>query len=105
MIKVNILGHSWKVYLHTEDDFCRMYGDHDAAFVLPQEREVHFNEGDLTLRVVKHELTHCYFTLLCVEAAQLSLDQQEEVFCEMMAEHGDKLLRLARHLYKELNNA
>ena len=105
MIKINILGHDWKVYLHEEDTFCRIYGDSDAAFVLPQEREVHFNEAEFTLKAVKHELTHCYFTLLCVEAAQLDLSQQEEVFCEMVAEHGDKLLRLARNLFKELKNA
>ena len=104
MFKLNILGHDWKVYLHEDEEFCSKYKDEsgDAAFVMPIAKEIHFNEEELTLVVVKHELVHCFYAALCVEAAQLTLDQQEEVFCELIANHGDRILRLARTLYREL---
>jgi hypothetical protein len=107
MIKIKVLDTEWKVFLHEDEDFCNKFPEeeHDAAFMMPVAKEVHFNEEELTLVVVKHELVHCFYDALCVEAAQLTLDQQEEVFCELIANHGDKILRLARILYRELKNA
>jgi hypothetical protein len=104
MIKVQILGNTWKVYLHSEDSFSRKFNDSDAAFVTTANKEMHFNEGELTLTVVKHEIFHSYHDAMSVHSANLTVEQEEEVCCELFAAHGDHMTRLARKLYKELKS-
>lgn len=104
MTKVVILGHDWKVFLHEADSFCRKYDETDAAFTLPGEREIHFNQEELTLIVTKHELWHAFRAEMCTSSSSLSAEQEEEVSAEMFANNVDKILRLARKLYKELRD-
>jgi hypothetical protein len=105
MIKLNILGHDWKIFTHEADDFCRKYDESDAAFTLPAEKEIHFNLEELTLIVTKHELWHAFRAEMCTSSALLSAEQEEEVSAELFANNSDKILRIARHLYKEIKNA
>lgn len=104
MLKLNILGLVWKIYCHTEESFSRKFGEQDAAFVLPSLCEAHFNQDELSLNIVKHEIFHMYRAGLLTGSASLSADQEEEVCAEMFSEHADKMLRTARILYKELKD-
>ena len=102
MIKVKVMGQDWKVYLHTPEKFERKTDSSDAAFVLPELREAHFNSGDLTREVVCHEVWHMWRAGLLTNSARLDTDQEEEMSAELFACHADKMLRFARALYKEL---
>ena len=104
MIDLKILDKDWQVFLHSEDSFVERFGDHDAALTLPQEFEVHFCTEHLNLNTVRHELFHCYMSCLCVGSAQLEAHQLEEIAAELFAEHGDKILKMAKALHKELKD-
>lgn len=102
MIKLNILGQDWKIHLHSDEDFCSKYGEADAAFVLPSIREAHFNDDEISLLVIKHEVWHIFRAALCTSSASLTSDQEEEISAELFGTHGDHMLRMSRNLYKAL---
>lgn len=99
-----ILGQKWKAYLHEEEKYIRNHGDDTEAYTWPKEKEIHFNEEEFCLRVVTHELVHAFYSETCTTAACLDAAQVEEVLAEMFGYHGDKILRLARKLYKALKD-
>lgn len=102
MIKFPVLGNTWKAYIHSDDTFCRRYGDEDAAFVVVGKNEVHFNAEELSLITVKHEIVHMFVEAMCTGSAELTALQTEELCAEIFATHGDHMLRQARALYKAL---
>lgn len=104
MFEILVLGTKWKVFLHDEDKYVRRHGDDSAGITIPALNEIHFNEEEFTREVMVHELCHAFFAETCTGSAGLDSRQTEEVFCDMIGKHGDKVLRMARKLYKELKD-
>lgn len=104
MLEIEILGQKWTIYLVEEEKYIKKWSDADAAHTIPSMSEIYFNDEELSRIVVVHELCHAFFAEMCTGSAGLDADQTEEVFCDMIGKHGDKILRLARKLYKELKN-
>jgi len=103
-MKFEALNRDWTVTVLSADDFKRRFDDEAAAFTLPDSNEVVFSEDGLCLATVVHELTHCYYDSLCVSSAELTPHQIEEVFAEMFAIHGEKMLKLAKKIYYEIKD-
>lgn len=104
MIEINILEAKWKVYIMDEEQYITEHSDADAAHTIPALNEIVFNESELNLIVVKHELWHAWRASLCTTSADLTADQEEEISAELFSHHGDKINRMARTLYKELKS-
>jgi len=104
MIRLKILDTDWKVYLHPEDTFSRKYGDSDAAFTLVSKQEIHFDSGELSPDIVRHELWHAFRASLLTHSAALDSEAEEEISAELFAVHADKMLRMSRALLKELKS-
>lgn len=103
MIKIDILGQTWKVLVLSMDNYERKSPPKgSAAYTCADMREIVFDEGELCLNVVTHELVHAYFDSLCVGTAYLKNLQQEEVFAELFATHGDKIISQAKKLYTRI---
>jgi hypothetical protein len=104
MLEIPVLGNKWKVSLHEEDRYVRRHGDDTAGITIPTTNEIHFNEEEFSREVVIHELCHAFFAETCTGSANLNAGQTEEVFCDMIGKHGDRILRLSRKVYKELKD-
>lgn len=104
MIKIGVLGKSWELFVLNDDTFAHMYGEDLAAITRPDVRQLVFASSELNLGNVTHELCHAYYASLCTAAASLTLNQQEEVFCEMFAEHGSAILKTSKLLLKALQD-
>jgi len=104
MFKTRIFDRKWKVFLHTGDRFAKRFGGGDAAVTLPGLKEMHFCEDELDIVTVIHECVHAYFDGMNTSAAKLSLDQQEEVFCELFANSGQTILKHGRILLRDLQD-
>jgi hypothetical protein len=86
-----------------EEAFLRRFnGELAAAYTLPETKEICFNSNELNIRVVRHELGHAYYDSLCVGSANLTVDQSEEIWCDILAERGPEIMRLAKKLHAEL---
>lgn len=104
-IKVNIFERVWKVSVLSGDEFQRRFEGESDGIMLPQTLTVYINEDALNLPTLRHELTHVLYDSVCVSSAELSLHQQEEVFCEINATYGPWIDKMARKLYKALKKA
>lgn len=102
MLKLKIFDSEWKIYLFSEEKYVTEWSDADAAHTIPSTHEIYFNEEELDRETVIHELTHAFYAELCTSSASLTGDQVEEVMCDLVGKHGDKILRLGRKLFKEL---
>jgi hypothetical protein len=103
-MEVNIKGHRWTVKLYDEDTFASKYGDETAAFVVTSERTMHFQDSDLSLNTIIHELWHAHFHECNIGSAYLKPAQVEEVSAELIAECGISLIKMARALRRELRS-
>lgn len=101
-VELDVLGQKWKIFLLEEDKYIHDHGDSNAAHTNVYDREVYFNDEELSLVNVKHETFHMFRAALCTHSASLTVDQEEEVSAELFAQHGDYMNRLARKLFKEL---
>lgn len=96
------MGRTWKISAITAEAYVRRFKDEYAGITLPVSAEIVINREDLTVATIAHELVHAALDGLCVSAASLNASQQEEVYCELFALHGDSLLRLAKKLHRVL---
>lgn len=99
---VDILGRPWKITSLSQEAFIKRFKDEYAGITVPLTREVIINQEDCTLGTVVHEMTHAYIASLCTHSANLTGDQQEEVYCELMALHGTSILSVSKKIYKLL---
>lgn len=102
MFEIKILDIKWKIVLLEEEEYIVQHGDDAAAHCSEQYREIVFNEEELNLVNVKHELWHAYRYSMCTNSASLSALQEEEISAELFATRGDAMNRLARKIHKEL---
>lgn len=102
MTKIDICGHSWKIFLLDSDDFLKRFKEELAGFADIKTRQIFINESDLDRITVRHELVHAYYSYTCTTAASLNEDQVEEVFCELFAIYGDLIIKQADHIIREL---
>lgn len=102
LYKIEILGQKWKVFLHEEEYYVKVYGDNDSGHTTESIKEIHINNSELNLETIVHELVHAFYASLCIRSAHVDVEQQEEILCEMFALHGSKILKLGKDLYKEM---
>ncbi len=101
-MRVDILGRSWKISTLEPETFIKRFEQEYAGITLPTTREIFINTDELNLGTVIHEVTHAFLASLCLQSADLTVDQHEEVYCEVMAIHGANLGRMARKIYEAL---
>jgi hypothetical protein len=105
-MKISVLGYPWEIKVLGEAEFVkstkRMKTEGCAAFTSISDRQIFLMEKNITKQIVIHEFTHAFYSYLCIESAELSPLQQEEVFCEMMATHGETVLKLSNKVLRRL---
>lgn len=102
--KVKIMGAAWTVRLLSEVEFLELNNacENTAAITLPAKKEIHFQYSDLRLSTVRHEVRHAFTSELCIESADLSADQMEEVQCTLDENRFEDMDQTARNIYKKI---
>lgn len=95
--KIKILGHSWTVFYCTPRYFKQQHPEMDDALAVSvkEDKYIYLQNGHLKRETVIHELTHAYLWMLCVTSCDLDTDAITEVFCDLLAMHGEKILKQA----------
>jgi len=103
MVNIKIKGDTWKCSVYDDEEFLHKFGDGMAAFCQVDSKQIIFNEDDLTLQTVIHEVAHAYISYLhLIDSAELKVDQIEEIYCEMFAHDGPDILKISKRLFKSL---
>lgn len=105
MIKIKVFEDTWKIILLSEEEFVRRLKSPGLSGLTDSvHKQVFINEEDCTLETTKHEMFHVFKYYTCTNSASLTETQMEEVFCDLFAVHGDKINKLAKHIYNELKD-
>lgn len=100
-VRVKIKGSNWVVYFLPTKEFKKKYGTDYVGMAECEDQEIYIlaNQGLKAERLL-HELWHAYISETCVDVADLSGDQMEEVSSEIFAKHGRHMIHQAEMVMK-----
>jgi hypothetical protein len=79
-------------------------GNDSVAITTFHKRRIDLSPYGRDLETIVHELVHAYLHELCLHSTnEMTADDVEEVFCELMAKRGRELLDLADSLYAKIH--
>lgn len=106
MIRFTWRSDDWNAYLVDKEEFSEFVEDkvdeETAAEVHWYKKEVYFNDEDLDIETVRHEVVHIATGYHHIQNLGLDLDQSEEFFCDLFAYDGEDILKLSKELFKKL---
>lgn len=78
-------------------------GEHLAGLCISSEKRILIEKNHVQQDIILHELFHAYVSDLCLsDTNNLSFDDTEEIFANLVTSKGDKMLRQARRITKDL---
>jgi len=80
----------------------RKFGKGSSAICTFKDKTVHFHLEEFNPNVVAHELTHILVYQSPHGSADLTIDQLEEIFCEIMHNHHSKIPTWINEIFSSL---
>ena len=96
--KMDIKGLDWKIQLHTPEEYEQLHGKDSEGMTVMESQVIDLNQEHLGLPVILHELGHAYFHSCLTRSADLSQEDIEEIFCEILSYHTEEILSRAKQL-------
>lgn len=103
-LRIEVLGRIWSIEVLEADAFSKRFEGEYEGVTIPGTAEIVINDADLNFVTVAHEIHHAAFAGLCMSSADLTPAQLEEVTADLFAIHGEKLIALAKQVFKELKS-
>lgn len=97
MLKIpfTILGKPWTIRLLKKRKYTQKNGADSVAVTKGWKRTIDLGPDGLDLETIVHELGHAYRVEMCTGSSDMSPDDIEEFFCELLAKRGKEILELA----------
>lgn len=97
--RFQVLGKNWVLRLMKRKKYDQKNGDTSVAMTTFHKRRIDLAPDGRDLETLAHELVHAYLYEMCIHSTNgMTVDDLEEVFCELMAKRGRELLDLAERL-------
>jgi hypothetical protein len=104
-IQFEVLGKKWTLRLMKRKRYMKKNGADSVAITECHKRQIDLSPYGRDLETIVHELVHAYLWEMGVGTANLDVDSQEEIFCELMAKRGQELLARADDLLEKITQA
>lgn len=105
-VRANILGDRWTIRVVSEKQMKKIRGaDREAAggLCVPVDRMIYLDKDCVDYTTVAHELFHSYaHSLHLDDTNELKISDAEEIFAAMFSARGDKMVRQAKRIVKDL---
>lgn len=104
MVKINfeILSKKWVLKVLKRKKYKKKNGVDSVAITYGWKRRIDVNIG-VSLEDLIHELVHAYLYEMCLGSINdMTTDDLEEVFAELMSKRGQELLDLAANLLGQI---
>ena len=85
----------WAFNLLTDKRYEKLNGDDSDGITYTDQKYVDFRKSSLNMKVILHELFHVYNKMSLTDSMDVDRHGQEELGCEIFAEHGLEILNLA----------
>lgn len=95
-----ILERKWRVRFHTPEDYIKKIANDSKAEIDYDDRTLDIDLTHSSHELIAHELGHCYAKERSLTETQLTLDQVEDFFCEIIGKHIKTINKQADNLYK-----
>lgn len=103
LTNVVVRGMVTKVYLQSPKNYYKHAPKNSVAYIDWESRTIYFQTGDISKETIRHELTHAFIKASFTEQIpNLSLEQIEEVFCEVVSHFGPTIISMANKMHKEM---
>jgi hypothetical protein len=98
---ITINGEKWEVKVLNNKAYNKLFGTDSCAITQIQDKKIFFTvDTCLNIDTIMHEITHAYFSYLCLDSTALKLEDLEEVNCEFLAKHCGKIIATSSLVYK-----
>ena len=87
----NVRGINWEFHLQTNAQYIRHNGKDSGAITYLGDKDVWFNQSQLSPGVVRHEVFHVYIASSGINSANLTADQMEEIAAETFESFGPEM--------------
>jgi hypothetical protein len=103
--RFQVLGKDWILRLMKRKRYDQKNGSDSVAITTMHKRRIDLGPDGRDLETIVHELVHAYLYELCLRSTNdLSVDDLEEIFAELMAKRGRELLDLADSLFSRIHS-
>lgn len=102
-ITLDIKGVSYEFILQSPQTYKRNHGSDSAAITYVKDKKVFFRTDEFTNGTIRHEISHVLFAESHTGSSDLSADQVEEVFCEIIAEMYFQIGQICDKIMSALN--
>lgn len=105
-MKVTISGDTWIVTKIPCKEFVKLYGKEVIAICTynhtkgKEKRLIHFSPKGLQISTIRHELCHAYLSY--IPCADLTKNEMEEIYCDLIGGALPIIERIARRIKREL---
>lgn len=104
--KFTILGKDWTLKLVKSKKYKKKHGSDSLAITLGWKREIAMHPKGADLETLTHELFHAYCREMCLGSTnEISQDDLEEIYAELLAKRGREILDLADNLWSQVHDS
>lgn len=104
ILKVSIKGLDYTVQLLDKNKFEKVHGK-DLAYLDKTKRQFCFRKDHVEKTTVIHEVTHAFINSLHLGSCnELTLEDFEEIICEMLEDHLLDISRISNQIYRHLRS-
>lgn len=96
-----ILDRKWKVRFHTPTEYVKKVATDSKAEIDYDKRTLDIDLSHSSHELIAHELGHCYAKERSLTETQLTMDQVEDFFCEIIGKHIKTINKQADTLDKK----
>jgi len=105
VFKIEIMGSKWTYRVMSFEEFEKIYkGDYTKASGItdPEKRIIDFNENEIRMGVVRHEVRHAFTAECCLHSMALSSHQMEEHQAALDENRWPDLDKTCRKIYSKI---
>lgn len=102
--KIKIMGTEWQYFLYREEEFNKTHDDCEdsGAITLPGLKQMCFIEEYINIGTIRHEVRHAFTSELCLDSANLDLEQFEEIQCTLDECKWNEMNEVSTTIYENL---
>jgi hypothetical protein len=100
---VLIKGIRYKVLSLPKKKYIKLHGDKEYAHFYKSKKELVFRDDHIEKKIILHEVVHAFIASLHLASCDdITLEDFEEIICEMLEEHLMDINRISNEIYKAI---
>lgn len=105
-MEILIKGVKFRVILETKKDYIKKHGDGSYAHLDKLKKCLAFRQDHISKKIIMHEVMHGYINAChLASCSDISMDDFEEIVCELIEEHYSDIGKTTNQIYKYLKEA